>query len=57
MINFAIEYHLALDAITGERDMKLCKYELSEMEWGIASQLRDMLKVFFLTSIFILTVK
>ena len=39
MINFAIEYHLALDAITGERDMKLCKYELSEMEWGIASQL------------------
>lgn len=46
MINFAVEYRLALDEITGERDMKLRKYELSEAEWGIASQLRDTLKVF-----------
>jgi hypothetical protein len=45
MICFAIEYRDAFDAITGERDMKIRQYELSAREWGIATELRDLLKV------------
>lgn len=45
MLNFAVEYREALDAITGDRDMKLRQYELSEEDWNIATQLRDVLKV------------
>jgi hypothetical protein len=48
MLNFAIEYQDALDAITGDRDMKLRQYELSEEDWKVATQLRDVLKVGFL---------
>ena len=47
MLNFALEYRLALDAIAGERDMKLRKYELKDAEWVIAKQLQDVLKVNF----------
>ena len=35
MLDFAIEYHDALDAITGDRDMKLRQYELSEEDWKV----------------------
>ena len=45
MLDFAVENREALDIITGDRDMKLRKYELSEDEWDIAIQLRDILKV------------
>ena len=45
MLNFAVEYREALDAITGDRDMKLRQYELSKEDWNIATQLRDVLKV------------
>ena len=45
MLKFAPDYHVALNVITGERDMKLRKYELKDMEWHIASQLRDILEV------------
>lgn len=48
MLNFAVEYRDALDAITGDRDMKLRQYELSEEDWKVATQLRDVLKVSFL---------
>ena len=48
MLNFAVEYREALDAITGDRDMKLRQYELSEGDWDVATQLRDVLKVNFL---------
>ena len=48
MLDFAVEYRDALDAITGDRDMKLRQYELSEEDWNIATQLRDVLKVCFL---------
>ncbi len=48
MLNFAIEYREALDAMTGDRDMKLRQYELSEEDWNIATQLRDVLMVSFI---------
>lgn len=47
MLNFAVEYREALDTIMGDRDMKLRQYELSEDDWTIATQLRDVLKVSF----------
>ncbi|KAF9536556.1 hypothetical protein CPC08DRAFT_611104, partial [Agrocybe pediades] len=46
MLNFALVYRPALDAITGERDMKMRQYEIFEDEWGILEQLRDLLKLF-----------
>ena len=36
MLKFALDYCLALNAITGERDMKLWKHELNDTEWVIA---------------------
>ena len=48
MLHFAIEYCEALDAMTGDRDMKLRQYELSEEDWNIATQLCDVLKVSFI---------
>jgi len=44
MLKFALDYHVALDAITGERD-ELQKYDT---EWDISRQLGDILEVFFL---------
>lgn len=52
MLKFALDYRVALDAITGERDMKLRKYELKDMEWDIAGQLRDILEAFFIQKLF-----
>jgi hypothetical protein len=45
MLNFAVEHITAINAITSDRDMKLRQYELSEDEWDVARQLRDVLKV------------
>lgn len=45
MLDFAIAYHAALDNITGDRDMKLRQFELSEEDWVLATHLRDALKV------------
>ncbi|KAF8801349.1 hypothetical protein BYT27DRAFT_7310551 [Phlegmacium glaucopus] len=45
MIKFATEYCLALDTITGKREMKLQKYELNDTEWDIAQQLGDILEL------------
>jgi hypothetical protein len=45
MLDFALEYRKALDAISGDWDMELRQYELAEFEWKIAAQLRDALKV------------
>jgi hypothetical protein len=45
MLEFALEYRKALDAISGDRDMDLRQFELDEFEWKIAAQLRDALKV------------
>jgi hypothetical protein len=45
MLDFAVEHITAIDAITSDHDMKLRQYELSEDEWDVARQLRDVLKV------------
>ena len=45
MLDFAVKHITAIDAITSDRDMKLRQYELSEDEWDVARQLRDVLKV------------
>lgn len=45
MLNFAIEYRVAIDAITAERNMKLRKYELGKEEWKVAKELCEVLKV------------
>jgi len=43
MIIFALEYHLAIDEISGDRDIR--KYELLEEEWELVQQLCDVLGV------------
>ena len=45
MLDFAVEHIAAVNTITSDRDMKLRQYELSEDEWDVACQLRDVLKV------------
>ena len=45
MLKFALNYHIVLDAITRERDIKLWKYELKDTEWHIVGQLWDILEV------------
>ena len=43
MLVFALEYHKAIDKISGGREMR--KYELEEEEWKIVQQLCDILEV------------
>lgn len=45
MLDFAVEHITAINTITGNRDMKLRQYKLSEDDWDMARQLRDVLKV------------
>ena len=45
MLTFAIKYKTALNAISGDRELKLWQNELSSEEWEIAVQLRNVLKV------------
>jgi hypothetical protein len=45
MLEFAVDYRAAIDAITSNRDLNLRKYELADNEWAIAVNLRDTLKV------------
>jgi hypothetical protein len=47
MLDFALKYREAIDVITGDRDMKLRKYEMDEEEWEVARQLCEVLKVRF----------
>ena len=43
MLVFAIEYHKAIDEISGNKEMR--KYELDKEEWTIVQQLCDILEV------------
>jgi hypothetical protein len=52
MLDFAVEHVAAINTITSDRDMKLRQYELSEDDWDIARQLRDVLKVCMLFCLF-----
>lgn len=45
MLDFAVEYREALDSMTGNQRMKLRQYELTEEDWEITTQLRNVLKV------------
>jgi hypothetical protein len=45
MLDFALAYRSAIDTITATRDYNLRKYELLLVEWKIATELRDVLKV------------
>ena len=47
MLQFATDYHAALDIMMADRNMNLRKYELSEKEWGMATELREVLQVGF----------
>jgi hypothetical protein len=44
MLNFAVDYRSAIDAMTANRDLSLRKYELADDEWIVAENLRDILK-------------
>ncbi|KAF8958809.1 hypothetical protein BDZ97DRAFT_1667996 [Flammula alnicola] len=44
MLDFAINYCVAINALTSNRDLNLRKYELEDNEWAVAVNLRDTLK-------------
>jgi hypothetical protein len=45
MLSTGIEYRVAIDMMASDRKNGLRELELSAEEWGIATQLRDILKV------------
>ena len=45
MLDFAILYREAIDAMTANRLLKLRQFELDNEEWDIAERLRDTLRV------------
>lgn len=45
MLEFALAFREALDTITGDKEMKLRKYEMDDDEWEIACQLGEVLIV------------
>jgi hypothetical protein len=47
MVEFAVEYRAALNTMTADRDMNLRKFELSKKEWGMVTELCEVLRVHF----------
>jgi len=45
MLKFAIDYQKAIDRFTGDKNLGLWQYELSDNEWEIAKQLSSLLMV------------
>ena len=45
MLDFALQYCVAIDSITEDHDMKMHDLELDTREWKLAGQLCDTLKV------------
>lgn len=45
MLAVAVEYKEAVDKLTADKKLSMRKYELSEAEWKIATDLRDVLQV------------
>ena len=45
MLSFTYTYCDAYNELTGNRDMKMRKYEIEDAEWEIVKQLADVLKV------------
>ena len=52
MLKFATKYHVALNIITTNCNMKLQKFELSKKEWGMATELCEVLQVCVYFSLF-----
>jgi len=52
MLNFTVEHITAIDNITGDCDMKMRQYKLSEADWDMAQQLHNVLKVCSMCSYF-----
>ena len=48
MLDFAISYCEAIDALTANRLLKLWQFELDNEEWEVSEQLRDTLLVCFI---------
>jgi hypothetical protein len=51
MLNFALDYRIAIDSILSNRDLNLRKYELQDTEWEAAEALCDTLKACILNPI------
>jgi hypothetical protein len=45
MLDFAVQYRLAIDKITSDQSADLHQFELSYHDWDIAKQLCSVLKV------------
>jgi hypothetical protein len=52
MLEFAVNYHGAVDSMAGRLDLNLQKYKLEPMEWKIAGELHDVLKICLVSSPF-----
>ena len=52
MLAFAIKYRAAIDSMTAARDLGLRDYELDSVEWTMAGEVEEVLKVrqFFISS-------
>jgi hypothetical protein len=48
MLDFAVTYRRALESLTGTLGMGLRDYKISDDDWNIAKDLRDILEVSFL---------
>ena len=53
MLDFAVEYQGSLDSMTGNQWMKLRQYELTEEDWDITTQLRNVLKVCYQLNVYV----
>ena len=53
MVSFVIEYCPALDIMTADRDMNLHKFESSNREWGMETELCEVLEVCLFLSSFL----
>ena len=46
MLKFAAKYHAALNVITTDLDMNLHQFEWSKKEWGMTTELCNVLQVY-----------
>ena len=45
LLDYALKHRRAVDLVTQRRELGLRKYELTDNEWEIVEQLRNVLKV------------
>jgi hypothetical protein len=45
MLEYALDHRRAVDLVTQKRELGLRKFELTDDEWQVVEQLRDVLKV------------